>query len=78
MKAQVLTQWIGDGLTPETANRPKIMDDYPAIQKFEDVTAQPSENLAPNPNLYIVQIECSQATLDAIKADSNFMVLWHE
>ena len=77
MKAEALTKWIGIGNGTEDANRPQIADDH-AVIKCEDVTGQPSENLQPDPNLYIVEITCDQATLDAIKADSNFMVLWHE
>ena len=76
MKAQVLTPWIGDGLSTETANRPKIVDDY--LLNCTDVTMQDSENLHPQPNMYIVQIECDQATLSAMEADSQYLVLWSE
>ena len=77
MKAEILTPWVGDGLTVDTANRPKVMDDY-AVQRCTDTTGQPVANLHPNPNMLIVQIECDQATLDAIKADNQYQVLWHE
>ena len=76
MKAEVLTAWVGDGVSIETANRPKLIDDYSV--KMEDVTGQPSANLHPDPNLYIVQIECDQATLDLIDADPNYVIGWVE
>lgn len=76
MKAHILTPWIGDGLSIETAYRPKIINDYAV--KMEDVTEQDSANLTPDPNLYIIGAECDQSTLSAILADSNYLVLWHE
>jgi hypothetical protein len=76
MKAEVITSWVGDGISTETAHRPKIADDYTIWCK--DTTGQDAANLHPNPNMYIVQIECDQATLDAIEADSNYQVLWYE
>ena len=77
MKAQVITPWAGDGSSIENANRPKVADDH-NIQTWTDVTGQPSANLQPNPNMYIVEITCDQTTLDAIESDNNYEVLWSE
>jgi hypothetical protein len=46
--------------------------------KWTDVTDQPRANLAPAPNLYIVEVECDAATLAAIEADTRFFILWSE
>lgn len=76
MRAEVITAWIGDSLTMATANRPRLIDDYPV--RFEDTTAQPDENLHPKPNMFIVQIECSPETLLEIEDDPLYQVLWSE
>lgn len=79
MKAQVITPWgqltvPGLGLTEQC----KLKIDHPDIWTWVDVTAQPAENLSPNPNMYVVEITCDQITLDAIEADPNYHVLWSE
>jgi hypothetical protein len=73
---ECMTQWKGDG-TQDNANRPTIGDDY-AVKKWQDHTGQPSANLQPDPNLYIVYVECEADVLDAIEADGNYFVLWSE
>ena len=77
MKTEVITSWVGDGLSTETAYRPKVFDDYSDL-KIEDTTGQPTENLHPKPNMYIVQIECSPETLLEIEDDPLYQVLWSE
>ena len=74
--AQITTNWTGSG-KEDDANRPQIGDEY-KLAKWEDVTGQPSKNLAPDPNLYVVRIECEGEVLDAIEADGKYMVLWCE
>lgn len=79
MKAQVITPWVrntveGLGL----ANQCKLKIDHPSILTWTDVTGQPSENLFPDPNMYVVEIICDQTTLDAIEADDNYHVQWSE
>ena len=76
MRAQILSPWIGSG-TDADQNRPLLNDVYPKAD-WTDVTEQPTENLHPDPNLYIVEVECDAATLAAIEADSRFLVLWSE
>ena len=82
MRAEVLTRWIGDGITIETSNRFKIMDDHPEIHKHEDTTGQQESSgawwQALPINLCVVKIECDQTTLDAIEADPEYQVLWSE
>ena len=74
-RAEIMTPWIGTGASTD-ANRPKLSDDY--VIGFEDVTGQPTGNLHPAPNLYIVQVECDAAMLNAIEADADYLVLWSE
>jgi hypothetical protein len=76
-RAEILTPWLGDGLTPETGYRPEVADDY-AISGWEDVTGQDARNLKPDPNLYAVIIRCDDTTLAAIEADPKYTVLWSE
>lgn len=76
MRAEVITSWVGDGLTTDTANRPRLVDDY--VVNCVDTTGQPAENLHPKPNMYIVQIECSPETLLEIEDDPLYQVLWGE
>ena len=68
--------WQGDGASEATAFSPQITTDHPTIAKYEDVTAQPSENLSPNPNLFACKIECDDVTLTAIEADPNYYVVY--
>ena len=94
MKAQVLTQWTGTGtefdenrplLGDDYPHMVSIDPDtwvvtvvQQGISKWTDVTGQDGVNLHPEPNLFAVEIECDQATLDAIKADPKYQVLWYE
>lgn len=44
-----------------------------------DVTVQPAANIPPSPNVVIVEVDCSDATLAAIKAHAQYgqaAVLW--
>jgi len=76
---EIVSQWRGDGQSDETAFGPVLaaLLTLPG-EGFEDVTGQPSANLTPDPNVYIVRVRCEAATLDAIEADSRFAVLWSE
>ncbi len=75
-EAEIITPWIGDG-TEENSNRPQLGDDY-TIKRWEDITGQPSENLHPDPSIYIVKVLVEAIILDVIEADSNYQVLWAE
>lgn len=85
-KVEVITPWVeaifGDDTT---SNHPKIQDDYPYVQatgygilSWEDTTGQPSENLSPDPNSYIVFATCDDATLADLEADASYYVLTSE
>jgi len=78
IKASVNTAWMGDGCSEATAYKPKLTTDHPDIVKYEDDTGQPSENLAPDPNMFSVLIECDEATLNGIIADSTYYLNWSE
>jgi len=79
IRAQILTHWTGTG-TEEDPNRYAIWDDFnfTPSEKCEDVTGQPSANLHPDPNMFIVQMVLYKATLTAIEADPKYRVLWSE
>lgn len=71
MRAVILTTWIGDGQSTQTARRPKIADDF-RLQRCVDVTGQPAENLVPSPNLFVVEIECSDDVMAAIQTHPDY------
>ena len=74
--AEISTQWVGTG-ADEDSNRPRLGDDYD-INKWEDVTGQPSENLRPEPNNYVVKVEAETYVMDQIASDSNYYIYWRE
>jgi len=80
---ECVTSWTGTG-ADEDANRPDVADKYMAGgywregQKWEDVTAQASENIRPDPNLYIIYMELEADVLDALEADGDYLVLFAE
>ena len=78
--ATVITMWMGDGdgVNGTTPYHPMLLDDYPGIAGYEDITGQPSSNLIPAPNNYTIRITVDDATLAAIQADSAYTVLTAE
>ena len=68
----VITPWIGSGKTMQDARRPQVIDDYPGIKQWEDVTGQagPSKH-----NEYTVRAVCDDETVQAIAANSAYQVL---
>jgi len=72
--AEVVTPWIGDGLTKQTAFRPKLTDFYNA--KMSDTTSQPNGELPPKPNIYVIWIEAEDTIVDAIETDSDYYILY--
>lgn len=76
-RAQVLTPWIGDGRSADSANRAAVGDAY-TLERWTDVTGQPAENLQPDPNLLAVEIVCEDAVLAQIDADPDYEILWSE
>ena len=76
---EIVSQWRGDGQSDETVFGPVLaaLLTLPG-EGFEDVTGQPSANLTPDPNVYIVQVRCEAETLDQIEADGRFLVLSEE
>lgn len=76
-RAHVLTSWAGDG-TEENPYRPQIALDHRV--KCTDITHQPCSNLITDPNLFLVEIECTEEVFDDIMADNDYDagVLWDE
>lgn len=73
-KCQVLTWW-----TPE--RRPHVFSLLAQGDSGMDATGQPVENITPAPNMLIVELWCSAATLSAIIAHPDHgqgAILWSE
>lgn len=75
--AFVLTAWVGDGLTIETAYSPAVTADYGPCT-YSDVTGQPGPNLSPDPNLFVVRLDCDLAIIDQIDVDAAYFVVRRE
>ena len=75
-ETEIITPWAGSGIQTDK-NRPQLLDDYHDIVQT-DTTDQLSENLHPNPSIYIVKVTCEDAVLNAIEADNKYQVLWAE
>lgn len=79
IRAEILTPWVGTGLSDEDKYRAKLGVDFPGV--LGDVTGQPAANLKPDPNLFIVEIVRDASTLDAIAAHPDYgpaAILWSE
>ena len=75
IRAQILTPWIGDGIT--APYRPALADVHP-VESWSDVTGQDVEQLVPTVNAYVIEVICSEAQLAAIEADPNYCVITSE
>ena len=73
---EVITPFVGDG-AEGNANRPQMGDDY-AFIRWTDITATPSAQLTPSPNMYTIKAEVTEAVLDAIEGDGVYHVLSSE
>jgi hypothetical protein len=82
-RIRLLTPWgtktTGRG---KVSNFPQVLLDHPPLagESYRDVTGQPSGNLPPSPNVYTVELVCTDATLSALQADANYApgILWSE
>lgn len=74
MKTEIITPYTGDGLSPETAFHPLLMDVIPAVS-FVDITDHPMESGLPAVNLLVISAEVTDAQLSQIKSDDRFFVL---
>lgn len=75
-RARVLTPWTGDGSAADPF-RPQVVLHH-TLTTLKDVTGQAAGQLAPAPNLLAVEVTCAAAALDALEADSRYLVLWSE
>lgn len=73
-RAVVITRWIGDGLTPATAFRPKITDDYPVLE-WRDVTGGRGDRIPPDRNLVLIEVLVSDAVAAQAAGDAGVHVL---
>ena len=80
-RVRVLTPW---GTKGKAGFFPQVLIDHPLSpnsgETYQDVTGQPTANIVPSPNVYTVELVCTDATLSAIQADPNYApgILWSE
>ena len=70
---EIITPFTGDGSSTENANRPQMGDEYEFI-RWEDITATPSAQLTPSPNMYIIRAEVTGSVLDDIEKDGTYHI----
>ena len=75
-RAHVVTPWSGSG-TDTARYQPQLAATY-ALVSWVDVTGQSAANIVPSPNLYTVEIVCSDAVLAQIAADATYSIVWSE
>jgi hypothetical protein len=80
-RVRLLTPWKGTGTTLDP-NRPAVADDHPlgTSEYWSDVTGQAAANIRPSPNIYTIELVCTDATLTALQNDANYGpgILWSE
>jgi len=72
-RIEVITPFVGDG-TRGNANRPQMGEDY-AFIRWEDITAIPSAQLKPSPNMNTIKAEVTEAVLNQIESDGTYYVI---
>ena len=80
MKIRVITKRKGTGATTADAIRPAISDDIPGLT-LTDFSALPGSKSVATDDLMFVQVEASQAQIDAIKAHADYgvaSIIWQE
>src|SRR5262245_6654107 len=70
-RAKILTPWTGTGKKNDPY-RPLLLDDYPQIQSHADVTGHLAANIAPSPNLHVVDVTVDDTALANIQADPKY------
>lgn len=75
-EAYISGPWINaaDDPSDTPSNHPRLADDY-VLKSWEDVTGQPAEEIAPEPNTFTLRAIVSESVLDAIEADATYDVL---
>lgn len=74
VRAHILTSWS----TVAGVNTPTILVDYPALDRYSDLTGQPSANIQPEPNTFVAEIIASDEIFDLIDVDTRYAVLSSE
>lgn len=78
-RVRLLTAWGSKG---KAGHFPQVLLDHPPVagESYQDMTGQPGTNLPPSPNVYTVELVCTDATLSGLQADSNYApgILWSE
>jgi len=74
---ELVCGWTGSGATGDKFKLLLAQIIRPD-ETFQDVTSQPNANLTPEPNACIARFRLYADTVDALEADSRFLVLWCE
>jgi hypothetical protein len=80
IRARVITPWVGTGADSDPF-RPKITNDISIVGSWSDVTGLPVTEIVPDPNMYVIELETDDATIDAIVAHKDYgvgVILWKE
>ncbi len=72
---QVLTPWKFISNSDGDFLKPALDDDY-FLNTWSDVTGQLTQNLLPEPNLYIIEAKVEEEVFSAIQADPAYFILW--
>ena len=77
-RAEVMTPWtvVVDG-SGESFNTPLLGQEH-TLQDWSDTTGQGVANLLPDPNLYIIWVVATTASMDAIAADNTYYITWRQ
>jgi len=80
-RIRLLTPWGGNG-TRGDSYRPQVIIDHPLGpgESWSDVTGQSAASILPAPNVFTVEMVCTDATLAVLQSDTNYAsgILWSE
>lgn len=68
------TNWVAQDQDGEIINTPGLPIAHP-VDKWVDVTGQPTGNIIPDPNQYNIKVTADDTVIDAIVADPQFVLL---
>ena len=73
IEAVIIGPWVHN----ENGNFPQVVLNY-VLDRYEDITGQPGENIPTDPNVFVHRIRCTADVLVQIEADATYTVLTSE